>query len=454
MRIPVLLPALSLALLVASPLGAQIRRHPTGVNVNANGPTTVFITFGNLDGYVPAEALWCGELISASPALGERCAPGTVYGQLPLRYDLSRRSGQPSQASPPPLASVVATRRGGQSRQVAPGSGAGNAMTDIMSIPQSVARRAYQAAQRGENSAFFYVRRFVDPSGIRPDQYVAVTCRLTGGGARTPFALTDVRLAFEDGAPVLVLDQDAAAPEVKARILYNGTGQLRGRWEIVLPGDEPPSSDDLLTEATLPIELRGRQRRYTEIGRFSVFLPPTGEFTLQGPDVSRIPTFAQGQHMILLRIEAADDKEGDSDLEAAGAGRGVVHTGAVAGFPIPPLRYYIGGRPDAAQGFGLIEPADGATIPGDEPIGFSWSPLPAALLYRLEVESGGEVVLDALVAAEVAGYRAPTWLRERLIDGALSWRVVALGANGRELTATPWRSGSVEEPGPDPDAGW
>ena len=295
-------------------------------------------------------------------------------------------------------------------------------MTDIMSIPQSVARRAYQAAQRGENSAFFYVRRFVDPSGIRPDQYVAVTCRLTGGGARTPFALTDVRLAFEDGGPVLVLDQDAAAPEVKARILYNGTGQLRGRWEIVLPGDEPPSSDDLLTEATLPIELRGRQRRYTEIGRFS--------------------------------IEAADDKEGDSDLEAAGAGRGVVHTGAVAGFPIPPLRYYIGGQPVGARDFGLIEPADGATIPGDEPIGFSWSPLPAALLYRLEVESGGEVVLDALVAAEVAGYRAPTWLRERLIDGALSWRVVALGANGRELTATPWRSGSVEEPGPDPDAGW
>jgi hypothetical protein len=34
----------------AEPLAAQIQRNPTGVNVNATGPTTVFITFGNLDG--------------------------------------------------------------------------------------------------------------------------------------------------------------------------------------------------------------------------------------------------------------------------------------------------------------------------------------------------------------------------------------------------------------------
>ncbi|MGQ0639583.1 MAG: hypothetical protein ACT4P6_02265 [Gemmatimonadaceae bacterium] len=31
-------------------------------------------------------------------------------------------------------------------------------------------------------------------SGGAPDEYVAVTCRLTGGGARSPFSLTDVRV--------------------------------------------------------------------------------------------------------------------------------------------------------------------------------------------------------------------------------------------------------------------
>lgn len=489
MRIPHIPLTLGLAVLLgaasAEPLGAQIRRHPTGVNVNANGPTTVFITFGNLDGYVPAEALWCGELVSAAPAVGERCAPGTIYGQLPLRHDLSRPSGlvppadpgqpfasrgmpaalgrvDPARGSPStgrPVASRGASaarpapgrqpsgsglQAGASNLSTLPGGGAGNALTDIMSIPQSVAARAYQAARRGENSSFFYVRRFVDPTGARPDQYVSVTCRLTGGGARTPFALTDVRLSFATEEPVLVLSPDATPPAVQARILYNGTGQLRGRWEVVLPGEEPPSAEDLLTEATLPIELRGRQRRYTEVGRFNAFLPPTGEFTLPGPDASRLPTFSHGQYLLLLRIEASDDKEGDSSLDAAGAGQGVVHTGAVAGFPIPPLRYYVGGEPVAATGFRLLAPEAETVLPPDQPLDFSWVPASAALLYRLEIASGDDVVLEALVAAEVAGYRAPSWLRERVVDGEFRWRVVALGANGREMSATPWRTGKLD----------
>ena len=43
-------------------------------------------------------------------------------------------------------------------------------------------------------------------------------------------------------------------------------------------------ADDLLTEGTLPPELRGTQRRWTELERFNVFLPPTGEATFDGPD--------------------------------------------------------------------------------------------------------------------------------------------------------------------------
>ena len=46
---------------------AQIRVHPTGVNVNAQGATTVFLTFGGLAGYQAVEAFWCGELVPADP---------------------------------------------------------------------------------------------------------------------------------------------------------------------------------------------------------------------------------------------------------------------------------------------------------------------------------------------------------------------------------------------------
>src|SRR5262249_28426280 len=160
---------------------------------------------------------------------------------------------------------------------------------DIMTIPPSVARRAYLAAAAGGDSRFFYVRHFVNTAG-GPDQFVAVTCRLTGGGARVPFSLTDVKLRFDlarnekaDRA-LLFVEPEEKIPTVKAEISYTGTGRLKGRWEIVQPGDELPEERDLLTEASVPAEERGSMRRYTEIERFNLFLPPVGRFILNGPD--------------------------------------------------------------------------------------------------------------------------------------------------------------------------
>ena len=133
---------------------AQITVNPSGVNVNTHGATTVFLSFGRLVNQVPVEAFWCGELIAAAPDIGFKCDPGSLFGRLPIRYDLSK---------------IDASGR----------------FTDIMSIPPSVARRAYQAAQQGSSSQFFYVRRFVSTVG-GPDEYVSVTCRLAGGGGDRP----------------------------------------------------------------------------------------------------------------------------------------------------------------------------------------------------------------------------------------------------------------------------
>ena len=108
--------------------------HPFGVNVRATGATTVFLTFRGLDaGEVAQEAFWCGELqpalVAANPQLqapfavqaSNPCVPGTVFGRLPLALD-----------------------------RAWPSSSAGNTnLTDIMAIPASVARRAWQDAQAG-----------------------------------------------------------------------------------------------------------------------------------------------------------------------------------------------------------------------------------------------------------------------------------------------------------------
>ncbi|MCG8455285.1 MAG: hypothetical protein MI919_03320 [Holophagales bacterium] len=333
-----------LALLVPLRLEAEIRRDPNGVNVNAQGATSVFITFGGLDDQVPAEAFWCGALQPAAPDIGFRCDPSTLFGRLPIRFDRSR---------------LDAT---------------GSVFTDIMTIPPSVARRAYQAAAQGETSSFFYVRRFVSRSG-GPDEYVFVTCRLTGGGARTPLALLDVQLHFADRATVTTVAPGGAPPPIEAELSYNGTGRLIGRWEVVRPTDDPPTSDDLLTEATLPQELRASQRRYTQVARFNVFLPPVGSLRLEGPPVDRLPTDTEGLYQVLLRIEASEDKESSSNLGKAGAGAGVVQAGAVAGFPLPVLRYFVGsgaGSEPIAEGFRLLGPADGATLTSASSATFSW----------------------------------------------------------------------------------
>jgi hypothetical protein len=273
---------------------------PTGVNVKSFGTTTVFLTYLGLNNQAPVEALWCGEINA-----DRSCVSGTVFGRLPQRYDLGRSSGR------------------------------GNNYTDIMTIPPSVARKAYQDAAKGNNSDFFYVRRWRSSTGA-PDEYVAVTCRLSSGGARVPFSITDVKLQIVGKKPIPSISVGESLPNFGAQITYNGTGRLKGRWEVVLPGDPPPSRRDLLTEATLPLEERGLQRRYTQLDRFDLFLQPMGQVFLPGPDPSKIPKGLTGAHQILLRIEATDDREGDSNI-----GSGVVNSGGVAGFPMPVFRYFI-----------------------------------------------------------------------------------------------------------------
>src|SRR5678815_3494625 len=125
----------------------EISVSPASVNVYSQGATSVYVTYANLRNYRAGETAWCGDLIPAAPDIGFKCAPGTIYGSLPSRYDISRRT-------------------------------AGNGYTDIVSVPAAVARKAYQAAASGKDSEFFYVRRFFGDQ--QPDQYVVVRMRLSG----------------------------------------------------------------------------------------------------------------------------------------------------------------------------------------------------------------------------------------------------------------------------------
>lgn len=373
-------------ILSASPLHA-VTVSPKGVNVKSFSATTVFLTFVGLNNQVPAEGLWCGEI---NP--DQSCVSDTIFGRLPRRSNLARLSGT-------------------------------NNYTDIMTIPASVTRRAYQDAVRGNNSDFFYVRRFISKNG-QPDEYVAVTCRLSGGGARVPLSLTNVELKFSGDKPVPAIAVGETLPKFGAEITYNGTGRLKGRWEVVLPGDPLPTQRDLLTEATLPIEERPLQRRYTQLERFDLFLQPTGKVFLPGPDPDTLPKGSNGLHLILLRIEATDDREADSDI-----GAGVVNSGGVAGFPLPVLRYFITPNESGLQ---LLSPKSNAQLSTQQPIEFKWQAVTGAASYKLEVKSQDKLILSALIAPDTNSYMAPPWLKETK-ERSLTWKVQALKADGSPL---------------------
>ena len=401
------------------------RVSPNGAVVRSSGPTTVFLTFHSL---APNErsvaAFWCGAvtagLTGGSETATNPCLPGTIYGALPLRNDQSRISTSGNQRN----------------------------LTDIMTIPATVARRALQDAQAGQQSDFFYVRQF---SGGAADRFVIVTCLLGGGGATSPLALLDVRIAFQTAngdAPVLALPRGDAVPRFGATILYNGSGTLKGRWEVALPGDPDPTAQDLLTEATLPIEQRAQQRRYTLVERFDLFLSSDGRIYVPGPDPRRMPVQLDGPYKVLLRIEASDDKIGDSDT----GGNRTVNSGGVAGFPMPLLRYFVGTPESLASvrqsaqstqsagrgGVTLLFPEDGAKYATARQVQVSWLDAANVALYRVEFATDTKTVFTAMVKPGIAQYEAPPFLREQP-EKALRWRVISLGRGGEVIGASDFR---------------
>jgi len=409
--------ALSFCVAVASAIlvegaRAQIRVNPTGVSVNAMSATTVFLTFGGLQNHTAVEALWCGELVPAvAPDRGSRCDPATLYGRLPLRVDQSGVSGT-------------------------------NALTDLMSIPASIARRAYQDAQLGKRGTFFYVRQF-RRSTDGSHEFVAVTCRLTGGGANVPFALTNVELAFASALPVEYVQSGNAPSAVVARITYNGSGRLRGRWEVVMPGEDQPTPFDLLTEASIPAEGRATQKRYAQLERFNVLLPPGHTFALAGPDPAQLPTKADGSYFLLLRIEATDDRAGDSNLEAVGAGKGVVHNGGVAGFSMPTLRYVVGvgarSAGDAGDALRGIWPREGEAVRPDSLL-VRWTGM-VSDFSRVEFETvTGNVLFAAIVRAGQSFYWVPPIVGVTAAGRPIRWRVSAVNAKGATMKRGRWNT--------------
>jgi hypothetical protein len=376
---------------------AQVTVSPDNITAYSQGATSAYLTFNNVVNLRPAEATWCGALIpAAAPDIGFRCDPATIFGVLPDRYNQSR---------------LVGAR-----------------YTDIMSITPTVARRAYTDAANGNDARFFYVKHFVSTNG-GPDQFVAVTIRLSGNGAGVPFSLTGVKLNWQNGEKIVpFIRPNEKLPKITAEIRYTGTGRLKGRWEIVKPGEELPDRRDLLSEAALPIEERGAQRRYTLLSRFNVNLPPGGKYVLPGPENWRIDKSVEGMYLLLFRVEVSDAPNSASNV----GGGDAIATGAAAGFPMPTLRYYVGNSSNAD-----IRPITQTNFEADEPssqppIFLRWKTTEKARFYRLEIEDEeNRKIFSAIVLPATKQYQLPSFVRALAAAKRLRWRSVAVDEKGK-----------------------
>jgi len=311
---------------------------------------------------------------------------------------------------------------------------------ETIGIPGPVARSVYlRSRENGGSPLFYFVRQFT------PTVFAVVPLTLAGNMANQPLAMTDVRVAFRKGnaeLPLTFVRRNETPPPVEATMYYTGSGILRGRWEVVAPGDVEPTADDLVPEASLPFALRGTQRRYQVVDRFQVYLPATGKFVLPGPDVSKLPVINDGQYRILLRLEAQPAIGGDDPL---------LLNGGSAPFPLPTLRYFvgsIGGIPGGGtvQAIVLERPFNGQTVPRDQVPQFRWRDVIGASVYRVEIQQdNGDVLLSALVRAGVGTYRAPPLVRDRAQSERQRWRVTAVDIDGTLVGQSAWRELRLEK---------
>ena len=376
--------------------GSVISATPRFMQASISAATSQFITYSFTPGnprVTVADGIFCTTLVRPAPATGATatypCAANSEFARHPTTATTFQTVQQNG--------SVVRA-------------------TETIRIPSSVTRTAQSLGA----STFYFVRRF-DPQG-----FAVVEIRATGAIMNAPIALNDVRLAFDTSQgpqPLVFVARGAALPPVTGTLFYTGSGVLRGRWELVLPGDVAPTERDLLPEASLPTSERGTQRRYQLLQRFEQLLPGNGRTELKLPSISPVlgVTAFDGQYQLLLRIEAEPSIYGGES--------------GAANFAMPLLRYFVGSITAPSARIAPITAT--VNFNGARPT-FNWSPVPQARYYRVEVaDRNNTVAYSAIVRDSERSYSA---LSGFTAASGSQWRVQALDEALQPVGESPWRA--------------
>ncbi len=215
----------------------------------------------------------------------------------------------------------------------------------------------------------------------------------------TPFGFTihNFEFRFDDDSQYRVVKRNAPIA-AQLWVLHSGNGILRGIWEVA-----EPSSVSLGTPRFFPLQ---RVRRP---------LAGTGRTLLRSP---RLSTSLEGNHIVRFRIENQNQPR----------------TSQLHYFVVP------GDLQRDLEAFG---PRAGAKM--DRTAIFRWRPVAGAARYYLEfyTSRGGRIgpEIRPVAGVEVPGSRDATRLRAFTVarlraHTPLSWRVVAIGRDGRMISAS------------------
>ncbi len=97
-------------------------------------------------------------------------------------------------------------------------------------------------------------------------------------------------------------------------------------------------------------------------------------------------------------------------MAALGVVGGVVHSGAVAAFPMPTLKFFVTGKNERViwEETALVRLSESLSVKSNAPLIFDWKELSVAIVYRLEIlDEQSKAVLSAVLLSLVTSYRAP-----------------------------------------------
>lgn len=281
-------------------------------------------------------------------------------------------------------------------------------------VPQAVID---QAKKLGFNTVLY--RRSWTPGGTFPNG--AITLNITGSAA-AGFSINRQSMRFDDNSIIKLLNEKESL-RAKADITYNGSGQLRGKWEVAGPGS---TSGEAIFRNLRTV------RKYLGSGDKRTLISPP------------LPSDRAGSYMVRLHI-----------------------TSPAPGFESPVIRYYVGAQGAQVtppQTMRLGNPVDRSWLTKNTR--FNWQGIKNTKHYRLEiyhkpqatdaestmpntgdnqtskkpVRLQGSPVAGMILPADALQTALPDSARKRLKSGSwYYWRIIAVDKTGKLVGISPIR---------------